>query len=155
MTLEQDFQEVIKKNLPQQVGETLKIRLEQADKDANQVKHLTSTVDKLNQEVMKANELLEKYKQYDVRNALLDSREKEIETKEKSLELEQLKYQLQSEKDKTVFSQNIALGLVRNTEYRKTIFDSETSGQPITDGHGYVHYPLPTSKQHISTEIKE
>ena len=38
MELEKELNEVIKKNLPQHVGETLRERLEQADKDAGENK---------------------------------------------------------------------------------------------------------------------
>lgn len=155
MTQEQEIQEVIKKNLPQHVGETLKTRLEQADKDAKSVKELTVRIDTLNQEVMKANEKIETYKEFDLRNGLLDSREKELETEKNKIELEKLKYQLQSEKDKTAFSQNLAMGLVRNTEYKKTIFDSESGGMPFVDSNGISHYPVPVCKSFTSTETLE
>jgi len=155
MELEKELQESIKKNLPQQVGEVLKQRLEQADKDANEVKRLKELLDKYADDKIGLEKQIEEYKQFDSRNSLLESREKEIETKEKQLEVETLKYQLQSEKDKTEFSQKVALGLVRNVEYRKNIFDTETSGQPVTDTNGYTHYPMPTNKHHTSTETIE
>lgn len=155
MTQEQEFQEVIKKNLPAQVGDVLKARLEQADRDANTIKTQDERIKELNQQVMKANELIENYKQFDKRNEALDGREKGLKEKEIIFEIEVLKYQLLAEKDKTEFSKNIALGLVRNTEYRKTIFDSETSGQPITDGQGYTHYPVPTTKLYDESQKVE
>jgi hypothetical protein len=155
MELEKELQESIKKNLPQQVGDVLKQRLEQADKDAKKVEELVEIVASLNQDVMEANEKIETYKEFDLRNGLLDSREKELKGERNSLDLEKLRYQLQSEKDKTTFSQNLAMGLVRNTEYRKNIFDSETCGQPVTDGEGRIHYPMPTNKIHTSTETLE
>jgi hypothetical protein len=156
MELEKEIQESIKKNLPQQVSEVLRVRLEQADKDAKKVREVESRVDCLNQEVMRANEKLLLYKEFDTRNSLLESAQKELETERNSLELEKLKYQLQAEKDKTQFSQNLAMGLVRNTEYKKTIFDSENvGGLPVMDGQGYSHYPIPTNKHHTSTETLE
>lgn len=155
MTQEQEIQEVIKKNLPQHVGETLKKRLEQADEDAKLVVVLTDTIEELHQTAYKKEIRLNEYEAFDVRNSSLDLREKELEKERNTLELEKLKYQLQSEKDKTIFSQNLAMGLVRNTEYRKNIFDTETSGQPILDGNGHTHYPIPTTKNHITTEIQE
>ena len=38
---------------------------------------------------------------------------------------------------------------------KKTIFDSESGGQPFTDGNGYTVYPIPTCKSYISTENLE
>ena len=85
-----------------------------------------------------------------------EEREKELQEKEIKFEVETLKYQLSAEKDKTETIQSIALGLVRNTEYRKTIFDSENpGGTPVIDGQGYAHYPLPMNKNYTSSEIKE
>lgn len=151
MELEKELQESIKKNLPQQVGEVLKTRLEQADKDSTEVKRLKEMLDKYADDKIGLEKQIEEYKQFDSRNSLLESREKEIETKEKQLEVETLKYQLQSEKDKTTFSQNVALGLVRNVEYRKNIFDNESGVNGTTDQYGNQVYTN-TSKSYNSTE---
>lgn len=156
MTLEQELQESIKKNLPQQVGEVLKERLEQADRDAKRVLSLEKEVKNLEEQEEVFKGIIEDYKKFDARNTDLDSREKTLEDKIIKLEIEQLKYQLSAEKDKTVFSQNLAMGLVRNTEYRKTIFDSENvGGTPVIDGQGNYHYPIPTSKSYCETNIQE
>lgn len=155
MELEKELQASIKKNLPQQVGDILKQRLEQADKDAKKAEELASKLIERNKEVEELEETIRDYKQFDVRNGLLDSLEKELIRERDRLDIEKLTYQLQSEKDKTTFSQNLAMGLVRNTEYKKTIFDSESGGQPFTDGNGYTVYPIPTCKSYISTENLE
>ena len=85
-----------------------------------------------------------------------EQREKTLELNERQFEVNSLKYKLAAEKDKTEFSKNVALGLVRNTEYRKTIFDTENSGgMPMQDGSGHYVYPKPTSKSHTSTETQE
>lgn len=156
MTQEQEFQEVIKKNLPQQVGEVLKGRLEQADKDASEVKRLNVLLNKCADDKANLEERIEKYQQFDTRNSLLEAAEKQLETERNKFELEKLSYQLAAEKDKTEFTKSVALGLVRNTEYRKTIFDSENpGGLPIIDGQGQYHYPISTSKLHTSEEKQE
>lgn len=153
MELEKEIQESIKKNLPQQVGEVLKQRLEQADKDNAEVKRLINLVEQYTSDKENLEKQIYEYQKFDKRNASLDSREKELETEKNSLELEKLKYQLQSEKDKTTFSQSVALGLVRNIDYRKTIFDTENlGGVPSFDQYGNAHYPMPTSKNHTSTD---
>lgn len=41
-----------------------------------------------------------------------------------------------------------------NTEYRKTIFDSENQ-EPYQDSMGNWHYPQPKSKVFAETETKE
>ena len=155
-TQEQGLQEVLKKNLPQHVGEALRERLEQADRDASELATQKDRVKNLEAKEKDYLNELENYKQFDTRNALLEISKKELETERNILELEKLKYQLQSEKDKTEFTKTVALGLVRNTEYRKTIFDSENlGGAGVVDGQGNYHYPMPTNKSHTSTETQE
>lgn len=136
--MEKEFEEIIKKNLPAQVGEVLKIRLEQADKDAIQVKQQGESLKKKELESLALQQKIDKYVAYDSRNASLDGREKVIQEKERNLEIETLKFQLSAEKEKTDFSKQVALGLVRNMEYRKTVFDSEN--KPYQDQHGYTQY---------------
>jgi len=154
--LEQELQESIKKNLPQQVGDVLKERLAQADRDTITIKDQQEKLAEANSQIDYLQKEIRQYKQFDERNTLLESREKELETERNTLELEKLKYQLQAEKDKTQFSQNVALGLVRNTEYRKTIFDSEDKGGlGVIDGQGNYHYPMPTSKSYSETRVEE
>lgn len=155
MELEKELQESIKKNLPQQVGEVLKQRLEQADKDARTVKLQEESIEIFKRDIKNLHSEIENYIKFEERNKQLEFREKEIEKRERALDLETLKYQLQAEKDKTIFSQNVAMGLVRNVEYRKNIFDSESGGQPFIDGNGYTVHPQPTCKNHISTETLE
>jgi len=154
MTQEQEIQELIKKHLPQQVGETLKVTLEHAEKDAKKVKEQDEKLIERRKEIDKLESIIQEYKKFDERNSLLDAREKELEAKENKLEIDELKYQLSAEKDKTEFSKNIALGIVRNTEYRKTIFDSENQ-EPYQDYTGNWHYPQPKSKVFTETETKE
>lgn len=153
--MEKEFQELIKKNLPQHVGEALKERLEQADKDAYALEKVREEVKNLLAQEDVFKETIKEYQKLDERNALLEEREKAITQVEINKEVEKLKYQLEAEKEKTEFTKSVTMGLVRNTEYRKDIFDSETSGQPYTDGQGYTHYPLPSTKMHTSTEKQE
>ena len=47
MNTDLEIQEIIKKNLPQQVGDVLKVRLEQAEKDANLVVQLQNIISKM------------------------------------------------------------------------------------------------------------
>lgn len=143
--LELKLQNAIKESLPQQVGEELKKVLEKAKKDEEDLKIARNSIICLEADVKSLKTEIEKYQKFDNRNAVLDAREKEINEKERSLKIEELEYKLNSEKEKTEFTKGVALGLVRNTEYRKTIFDSETPGG-YCDSNGTWHYPTPTSK---------
>jgi hypothetical protein len=78
-------------------------------------------------------------------------------------ELEKVKYQLASEKEKTGFTKEVALGLVRNTIFRKTVFDSENQAPyqvPDPNPHAYqgqttTVFPTPINKNLNETETEE
>ena len=153
MNTELEIQEIIKKNLPQQVGDVLKVRLEQAEKDAKKVLELE---DKLNQFQTTINEKqseLSAYKLLDERNSKLDEKEQVLNKKQHDLDLEILQHKFESEKDKSDFAKSIALGLVRNTEFRKSVFDSENQ-QPYYEGQNYI-VPTPVNKSLNETKSAE
>ena len=80
----------------------------------------------------------------------MDKREEDLNKEKHNLDLEMLKFQLEVEKDKSVFTKEIALGLVRNTEYRRNIFDN-TSEPGGKDQYGL---PIYVNKSQHSTETK-
>lgn len=137
--MEHEFKAIIEKNLPAQVGDVLKKRLEQADKDAADL----STARKANEDAVKKiddlNKQIADYKKFDERNSALEAREKACEIQERDLKVKTLEYQLQSEKDKTVFAQGLALGLVRNTEFKRTVFDTKNGPEGV-DQYGNTRY---------------
>lgn len=123
--MEKEIEEIIKKNLPEQVGEVLKERLLKADEDALELVKYKRFYEDTKENLAKANARIEEYKKLDERNAGLEKREKELEAREREFKIHTLEYQIAAEKDKTIFSQQLALGLVRNTNYRESIFDNE------------------------------
>jgi len=152
-TEEKEIQEIIKKNLPAHVGDVLKQRLLQADEDAIKLVALGKSYDAMAEREKSLISELEKYKQFDERNSSLDNREKELDKRENKLQVDTLTYQLQSEKDKTKHASDLALGLVRNTSYRKNVFDNET-GQGYYDQNNNWIQPN-TSKSLIETREEE
>ena len=88
---------------------------------------------------------LNEYRVFDERNASLDDREKDLDAKEYNLKLTVLQGELDSEKEKSSFAKSIALGLVRNAEYRKHVFDNENQGG-YYDGNGKFIQPAPINK---------
>ena len=59
-----------------------------------------------------------------------------------------LKQKLESEKDKSEFAKSVALGLVRNTEFRKSVFDTE-------DQQGYYKDNVWVEPVHLSKSRNE
>lgn len=156
--MKEEIQEIIKKNLPQQVGETLKARLEEADQLEIKLRQVEEKIKNLSLSEGFLREELSKYRKLDERNSTLESREKELETKERNLEIETLKYQLQSEKDKIEFTKSIAQGLVRNTEYRKQVYDSDSvhrDGYTDSNGNWIPSHYVNTTKSYTETTSEE
>lgn len=122
-----EINKAIEKDLPNQVGENLRKILEQGKQDADKVIQLTRVNQNQLETIGRHEATIKEYQKFDSRNAELEAREKAVKDKETQQKIDELTYQLAAEKDKTTFSQNVAMGLVRNTEYRKSIFDSEMS----------------------------
>jgi len=82
--MEKEIEEIIKKNLPAQVGEILKERLEKADGDAAMVLYLQNRVVEQDKEIQTLNKRILEYEKFDVRNAQLDSKENELKEIERN-----------------------------------------------------------------------
>lgn len=151
--LMKEMQEAIKKNLPLQVGEELKKLIEQSKIDAARVKQLTIENTNLHSNINSLNNKLSEYAKLDERNAGLEAREKKVIEDERDIKFKTLEYQLNSEKEKTQFAKEVALGLVRNTEYRRTLYDSTTSPDG-KDQYGNSTYSNKTQNSEEKTEAK-
>jgi hypothetical protein len=136
--MEKEFKEIIEKNLPAQVGDVLQKRLAKAVEDEQTVKSLNTTLSFRNEEITKLSNRIEEYKKFDERNTQLTAREIAVGVAERNLQVERLKDQLAAEKDKTQFVREVTLGLVRNTEYRKSVFNNENKNVP--DQYGSTRY---------------
>jgi hypothetical protein len=140
-----EFEEIIKKNLPAQVGEVLKKRLEQAEADANQVKNLEAQLVSRNNHVTGLEAKINEYKKLDERNAGLEAREKKVEIDERDLKVKTLEVQLGAAQNNSQFAKDVALGLVKNVEYKRSVFGTENPSG-FTDANGRYVQPSSVSK---------
>lgn len=147
--LMEEIQDAIKKNLSSQVGEELKKVLEKGKADAAKVKHLTDQSIDLNRTINTLNEKLTEYAKLDERNSTIEAREKKVIEDERDIKFKTLEYQLGSEKEKTLFAKDVALGLVRNTEYRKSTYET-TNQSGYSNGNNWVQ-PTPIVESHNQT----
>jgi len=119
--MEQEIKDIIAKNLPQHVGEVLKQRLDQADRDAVELKRLESVLDKKEEYI---NKLENQNREFSARisdGLALQQRERAIEDRERNLELEMLKLKLaESEKRNTIGTQLVET-VFRSPVYRKHV----------------------------------
>lgn len=119
--MEQEIKDIIAKNLPQHVGEVLREKLEQADRDAVRVKRLESVLDEKEEYV---NKLENQNRELSARISdenTLKQRERAVEDKERNLELEMLKLKLaESEKRNSIGTQLVET-VFRSPVYRKHV----------------------------------
>lgn len=148
MDLKQQIADAIDKDLSKQIGDRLKIRLEEADqaeKDLAQSKlELKIAKDTINRQ----EKTIEDLNVLKLDRQTLDKKTKDLEKREHDLELTIIKAQLESEKEKSTFGFNVALGLVRNTEFRRHLTDSQTLPS-IPGPNGYC---TPQNSFQTSTE---
>lgn len=120
-TLQEEINESITKNLPAQVGDALKQRLEQADKDvalaASLVKDLAT-----------ANELIERKDKeisdlYAVRKQIfsLDEREKAISKREDKQHVYELELKVIESEKRTIDAVNFVAMVFKSPVFRKTV----------------------------------
>lgn len=152
--MQEELKAVIEKNLPAQVGETLKQRLAQAETDAKLVQTQLTRIASLEDTVKRLENTVNEYRKNDERNAALDAREQKVQEAERNLKIASLEYQLQTERDKSQFTRDVALGLVRNTTYRRHIFDSENQNGYQGPNGNWV-YPTPVNKSLDETKTTE
>lgn len=158
MTLEQEIQESIKKNLPLQVGEALKKRLEEADKDKESLKSFAVLNNNQAKKIKQLEETIDKHNSITNREQALKAREEILKEAETKLEVKTLTYQLETEKEKVQFTKEVAMGLVRNTVFKKSIFDSEIQtpyNMPNNMGGTTMVYPTPVNKSLNETQTEE
>lgn len=151
--LNKKIEDAIKDSMPSKVGDELKKLLEQGKNDAAKVIQLTNQNIYLSRTIDLLNNKINDYAKLDQRNATLEAREKKVAEDERQIELKTLQYQLEAEKSKTEFTKNVALGLVRNTEYRRKLFDNinEPSGK---DQYGNQVYHNKSQSSDETNEAK-
>lgn len=134
MDIAKDIQDAIEKQLPAAVGEVLRVRLEQADKDAKERKILETRNAEQRREIQ---QLESRVTTRDIelkRAGDLDARTTELDTRERNMKIATLEIQLAAEVSKTAFAREVALGLVRNVEYRHSVFENQNRQVPQQPG---------------------
>lgn len=123
--LELKIGKAIEESLPAQVGAQLKKQLELIPSLQKEVEDLSDRNKILKEDLVVANKMIEELKSELSKHEKLYQREYAIDKAERNLEIEKLKYQLESEKQKSIFTREVALGLVRNAEYRSNVFENK------------------------------
>ena len=149
--MEKECKAIIEKHMPEQVGDVLKKRLKQAEEDAIKLKQQNELLVNNNLTITNLEKVISNYKNFDERNSNLEVREKAVAESERNLQIKKLEYELASEKEKTQFSKDVAMGLVRNTEYRKQKVDGWfcTSSLYLSTSWYYLPTELQSSRSRL------
>ena len=159
------LQAILTESLPLHVGEALQKRLKVADDleivledHLKTIKEKEKLIEKKDEKISKLEDTINAHNDITVREREVKAREQAADKREMNAELEKVKYQLEAEKDKTGFTKEVALGLVKNTVYRKTVFDSENQApyqMPSLHGGTETVWPNPINKSLTETKTQE
>jgi hypothetical protein len=149
--MELEIKQIIEKSLPAQVGDVLKKRLIEAESNEAKILDLEDRIKRYAADIKSLTEQVESYGKFQLREKNLFKREQDCLEKERGLEVQLLKHELKTEQDKSKFAQDLAMGLVRNSTYKRSILDTK-NGPNGVDNYGNVRYDTHTVN---STETKE
>lgn len=136
MNLEEKFSKLIKEELPGKVGKELQEVLLKAEQDAKSLINLQrkyADLEKLLATTQDSNVILQKELKLHVD---LDTKLVKIEEKERNFKITLLETKLEEANKRAEIVKEFTSGLVRNTIFRKQIFDSEDKQVPYTDQYG-------------------
>ena len=153
--LEAEMKEAIGKHLPQAVGDVLQDRLKKADADAalvvsqkERLDNLLEQIRELEAKVSAANKELEKH-------GALAAREAAVAEKERLADIAALKVQLEAAQGNTEFAKEVALGLVRNSEFRRQVFDNHYTQEPIVPAGSSYQSGTANGSSNRNTTVEE
>jgi len=152
--LNEDLKIAIDKHLSKEVGTRLQERFTELERKEIELKNTSEDLRLLRVSFSKLEEDIKKKERIETLISESDRKIADIEKRERDLELEKLKIKLEESEKRAEMVKEFTSGLVRNTSFRKTIFDSENQ-QPYTDSNGVYHYPMATSKHHEENNIIE
>ena len=139
--LESKIKEAVEQSLPKQVGDVLQERLKRLEYLEDFTKKQVEIIDAKTESIVNLHKNLDKFKVLEKRIETLDSEEERLKLMVRDQRILELEYKLESEIQNKEFTKGIISSLVRNTEFRSTMFGSEnrqdqngyTSGYPTSE----------------------
>lgn len=130
-----EIKEIIEKNLPSSVGKILQERLAKAEADSTEVQSLRNKLNVELQHSSKLKEELDAHNNLEHKRIALNTRELALNEKERNLKIDELEYKLSTQNSNVEFLKSVALGLVKNTEFKRNVMSS--GGTNLSTG-GYT-----------------
>lgn len=143
--MNKEIEEIIRKNLPQEVGETLKKVLEEGDVAKENLKLLQEDYEHVRDARDKYKSKLKDHVDLDIRENNLNNKESELKEKERNLEITELKIRLDEANKRSIEISGFVSSLVRNTQFRESVFGSTSKstldqyGNSIMTSDPYNH----------------
>lgn len=148
--IEKQIQELVKSNLPAQVGEALQTALGEGKEAQKAWAEAQRRIESLNNTIKDRDNKLKKLEALKLEAEEISNQRIILEEDKRNLRIKQLEHELSCEKAMTTTIKEVTMGLVRNTVYRKNIFDS--INEPTLDSNGY---PINVNKTQSLNETKE
>lgn len=150
-TMNQEIRDAIERNLPQALGSALQDRLKKAGDDAAEVQRLRGVVQEKDAKIVSLMAETADLNNQLARHESLDKREADIAKRERDAENASLKIQLEAAQVNATFARGVALGLVRNIEYRNSVHRSESGSLPVPGSNGGYPTTMPTQSTVTTT----
>lgn len=150
----EEIKAIIEKNLPAQVGEILQKQLAEGVRNAKELEAMERLFNAETKRTTELRERIEEYKNLDDRNSKLEIREKSVTEKEFMLDMSVIKIQLEEANKRADMVMTFTNGLVRNTSFRKNIFDSENQAGYMGANNQWIQ-PASVNKSLTETNMEE
>jgi len=134
--MEKEIYDIIKKNLPAEVGETLRGVIEQGQKDAQRVIELDRYLSERNEDLHSMHEKIQEYEKLDSRNSGLNQRELDIAKREQKATEDELRFQLKEVEKRTVDMFALVSLLVKNPRAIEFMTSSSNGNEERFDQDG-------------------
>lgn len=151
MDIAKDLTDIIAKNLPQAVGEQLQQRLLKADADASDVLRLKSNAESDKRDIRSLESRLAVAEAALKKHADLDAKAAAIAERERNRDISDLQVQLAAAQENAKFAQELLRGLVRNTEFRRDVWETRPQQPMAVPSGSYVDRPSTTESVSRST----
>ncbi len=121
--MEAEIKKIIEENLPAQVGDVLKKRLEQADRDVDTIKTLETNLKKRTGELKEANKEIETLRERWLRDDELKQRDETLTKRENKINVFQAELRAQEAQNRADEIFSLVDSVFKNPRIRKSIFN--------------------------------
>lgn len=153
-TLNADIKQAIKEKLPQMIGEELQKRFAELEKKEAELENMFIRYDTLQNEKNRLESRNKELGDLDNKIAVLTNLQTEVAKREFNLEKNILEIKLAESEKRGAWAEGLAMGIVRNTEYRSRIADYKTEQVPFQYQGGGGTGTTNVSNSHIHEEDK-